>query len=163
MVKTTAVELTSLYQTQAAKMVGRSRSWVQDNLPSQDDGRYDPAVIHQWVVDDLKRKHQSKLEDVKTKYERNGDLEEIMRRKKLAEAERAERELRLADLKIARLESKLMPVDWVNQAVEKIATELRKPIEIIARNHPEYAQLIVTGLDNALDTVATMLADDQPS
>ncbi len=142
-------------------MVGRSRSWVQDNLPRRDDRRYDPAEIHRWVVDQLKRKHESRPEEIKSKYERNGDLDEINRRKKLAEAQNAEETLKLNRLKVARMKKELMPVDWVHRWLREAAAELRKPIEIIGRNHPEHKQLILNGLDNASAKVSEMLSDDQ--
>jgi hypothetical protein len=56
-----------------------------------------------------------------------------------------------------------MPVDWVHQMLETAALELRKPIEIIGRKHPDYQQLILNGLDNAMDKVAIFLADDRVS
>jgi predicted RNase H-like nuclease (RuvC/YqgF family) len=122
-------------------------------LPRRDDGRYDPAEIHKWVVDDLKNKHKQS--------ESRAELDEIARRKKLAEAQRAERELRLADIRIARLEAKLMSVDWVHKMLAEMAAELRKPIEIIGRKHPEYQQMIINGLDNAMDKMEAMFKDDQ--
>ena len=122
-------------------------------MPRRDDGRYDPAEIHKWVVDDLKNKHKQS--------ESRAELDEIARRKKLAEAQRAERELRLADIRIARLEAKLMSVDWVHKMLAEMAAELRKPIEIIGRKHPEYQQMIINGLDNAMDKMEAMFKDDQ--
>ena len=70
--------------------------------------------------------------------------------------------MKLNRLKVARIEKKLMPVEWVHRLLEEAAHELRKPIETIGRNHPEY-QLILNGLDNAVDKVAVLFADDQDS
>ena len=69
----------------------------------------------------------------------------------------------LNELKIARMNCRLMPVEWVHRLLEEAALDLRKPIEIIGRNHPVYEQLILNGLDNAVGKVAVLLADDQAS
>ena len=143
------VTLPRLNQSEAAALVGRDRRWIRDNVPKPDNGEgHDPRQVVQIFAEMVTG---------------STELDEISRRKKLAEAERAERELRLADLKIARLEAKLMPVDWIHRMLEEMGAELRKPIEIIGRKHPEYQQMFLDGLDNAMDKVATILADDQPS
>ena len=145
-----------------AKLIGHThRNWVSRHVEKEEDGRLDMCkTVAAWVASIRSEQRAAVVDESDRQRQRTAD--EISQRKKLAEAQRAERELRLADLRIARLEAKLMPVDWVHRMLDEMAAELRKPIEIIGRNHPEYQQMIINGLDNAMDKVSIMLADDQP-
>lgn len=161
MVKTPAnVDLPGLNQKQAAALVGRDPTWIRKHVKTPGKGNlYDPAVVVECFANEIISGYEVRL--AARVLTSDSDSGEISRRKKIAEAQRAERELRLADLRIARLEAKLMPVDWVHRMLEEMASELRKPIAIIGRNHPEYEQMIINALDNAMDKLATMLSDDQ--
>ena len=79
----------------------------------------------------------------------------------MADAQNAEEQLTLNRLKTARLRGELMRVEKVKKIIEMAAAELRRPIEIIGRNHPELQQMILNGLDNARDSMAKMFSDDQ--
>jgi len=131
----------------AAALLGhKQRNWVRANVPKLESGKFDPRiVVATWVEEIQSRAAPS-------------ELDEITRRRKLAETQNIEELLRINRLRAARLEGRLMPVDWVHRWLKEAAAELRKPIEIIGRNHPEYKQLILNGLDNASDKVSEMLA-----
>lgn len=139
-----------LSSVDASALIGhKQRNWVRDNVPKTESGKFDPrTVVALWI---------------KTIEERfaSTELDEITRRKKLAEMLNAEEMLRLNKIRASRLEGKLMPVGWVHDWLRQAAEELRKPIEIIGRDHPEYKKLILNGLDNATEKMTQMLKDDQ--
>ena len=143
-------------------LFGFSQQWASKNVPKSycRKGTYSPAGVVKWYIGELKKKHPSEFAKHN---ERSSDVDilEISRRKKLADAQNAEEQLALNRLKTARLRGELMRIDNVKRIIEAAAYELRKPIEIIGRNHPELQQLILNGLDNARDSMAKMFADDQ--
>lgn len=140
------VNLPDVSEEQAAAIAGKSRMWIRDNVDSiGDTKRYNPKVVVEKLVELIRAERPAV----------NGD--DVVQRKKLAEARNAEDQLRMNQLKIARLEGRLMPVDWVQRMLDEMADELRKPIEIIGRKHPEYAQMVLNGLDSAADKVLSSM------
>ena len=139
-----------------------SQQWVSRNVPKSlcRDGTYGPAAVVKWHINEIKKNHNARLAKAKSESS-DGDTIEITRRKKLADARNAEEQLVLNRLKTARLRGELMRVEKVKTIIETAAAELRKPIEIIGRNHPELQQMILNGLDNARDSMAKMFEDDQ--
>lgn len=136
--------------TDAAALLGhKQRNWVRDHVPKTANGKYDPrVVVAKWV--------ETKVARVEP-----GEVDDLTLRRKLAETQNVEEQLRINRLRADRLEGRLMSVDWVHQWLRQVAAELRKPIEIIGRNHPEHKQLILNGLDNASAKVSEMLVENE--
>lgn len=151
-----------LSQQQAAFLIDKDPRWIRANIPKPKNCKYDSKVVVGKLISLITKSYEAKIGKTQRQLSKDvNDHDDISRRKKLAETQNVEELLRINRLKVARLEGKLMPVDWVHRWLREAAAELRKPIEIIGRNHPEHKQLILDGLDNAAAKIEEMLSDDQ--
>ncbi len=143
-----------LTHEQANNMVGHKRGWRESNgAPHLDGGRYDAKAIVQWLLERQAADYEARLLIAQQ------EATEDKKRRIRADADKAEAQARLEQLKLSQKEGDLIPVENVNRIFEIVGAELRQPIEIIGQNHPELQGLLTVAWDKAMTHLEELFAD----